>query len=156
VVAIRDHGPRAPEPPVHGLREADPEGLHPAPEGLAIRGLDDGVEVVALDRVVDEPEALPPAHPAEGVLDRAHDGDRAKRCDSGAHPERHEAGEPRCEALAGQVGHAPVRQPGSPGVRPSPTPVTAMEGKLFLQEFSRPSHELNIAVIQKCVNSKAD
>ena len=66
VTAIREHAPRAVKHPVHAARKARGDRLETASEIPRARRLDDHVDVIALDRVVDEPEtpalaSLPPA-----------------------------------------------------------------------------------------------
>jgi hypothetical protein len=78
VVALGEHSAGAPERAVHGEREARAERLHRAPERGAIARLDDQVHVVALDRVVDEPEARPLLRSPKGGFDCPHDAPLAK------------------------------------------------------------------------------
>ena len=56
VISLEEHRPGAPQRPVHRAREPRRKRHHPAPERIAIVGLDDQVRVIVLDRVVDEPE----------------------------------------------------------------------------------------------------
>src|SRR5512143_1721284 len=68
-VAVVKDAPLALERAVDALGDANAEPLHPAREALGPRGLDDEVQVLALDRVVDEAEAIRLAAGAQGVLD---------------------------------------------------------------------------------------
>jgi hypothetical protein len=77
VVAVREHGPRALEDPVHGSREPRTDCLHAAPERISARGLDDQMRVVALERVVRKPELAAFAARSERVLELAHEAHRA-------------------------------------------------------------------------------
>lgn len=54
--AIAQHGPAAAEDAVHRLREARSKRLHSPSERRRPIGLDDRVEVVVLDRELEEPE----------------------------------------------------------------------------------------------------
>jgi hypothetical protein len=57
------------EQAVHAERDADREAAHAVRELGVVVGLDDDVEVIGLDRIVDDAEAV--AARAAGVLDRA-------------------------------------------------------------------------------------
>lgn len=58
---------------VHRARESRPDGFHAAPESVAIASFDDQMRVVGLERVVDEPKALPGATAGERPFDLVHD-----------------------------------------------------------------------------------
>jgi hypothetical protein len=68
VGAIDEHGARAVEGAVHGARETCGDRLHPAGEIPCAGRLDDDVQMIALDRVVDEPEAPALARPVPASL----------------------------------------------------------------------------------------
>ena len=108
------------EHPVHRPREAGGERLHASPERIGSVRLHDGVEVIALDRVMDEAAALPLAA-AEGALDLFHDRDVPQRGDVLAHLERDVAGVASGEGIARLVGDGRV----GPGLASRPRPPSA-------------------------------
>jgi len=56
VIALAQHRPASPERPVHGPRKARRHRLHSAPQGFPSLRLDDRVQVVALERELDQPK----------------------------------------------------------------------------------------------------
>ena len=73
VVAVAQHRSPASESAVHRLREARGQRLHPAPERRGPVGLDDRVEVVVLERELEEPECAARGARAEALDHGPHD-----------------------------------------------------------------------------------
>ena len=69
VVALGQDPPRPLKDPVDRAGEARPDRFHPPAERRPTAGLDHQVDVVALDRVVDDPELAALARGSEGALD---------------------------------------------------------------------------------------
>lgn len=69
--------------PVHAEDAADQDGYagserdHPAAEGRRVLGFDDRVQMVRLDRVVDQTEVSPCAKGAGALLERRNEGARS-------------------------------------------------------------------------------
>ena len=81
VVAVAEHRPAPLQRPVHGAREARGDRLHPSPERLRPVRLHEQMDVIVLDRVVDEPERPPVARLPERALPS-----KASRSGSGPAP----------------------------------------------------------------------
>jgi hypothetical protein len=77
VIAIREHTTTTVRHTIHGPRQTGSHRLHAAPERMPVLCLDDEVRMIALERVVREPEPLPLTPGSEGTLDRADDTDGA-------------------------------------------------------------------------------
>jgi hypothetical protein len=111
VVSLLQHRPRAPQRAVHRASEPRGERLHPAPELPRVVRFHDQVSVIALDRVVDEPEAPALAPRRERDLDRAHDARAAQRRDVAAHLERDVTRPRAIERFAAGVRNVRLRAP---------------------------------------------
>jgi len=85
VVAVREHGAAAGEDAVRRARQARGDRLHSGSEIRRARGLDDCVHVVALDRVMRNPEPAPFAGLAPAPLELAHESRGAEGRDVAAH-----------------------------------------------------------------------
>ena len=79
MVAIREHRAAQPRGAIHGPCEARTERHHAATERLAIDRFHDQVRVVALDRVMHEPETRTRTAGPKGALDFVDDRHRAQR-----------------------------------------------------------------------------
>ena len=73
VVSIGEDASFAPEDAIDSAGEGDEVSLQASKQGGAILGLDDQVQVVGLNRVVDDADASPLDAAAEGVLDGVGD-----------------------------------------------------------------------------------
>jgi hypothetical protein len=119
VVAVAKH--RAPPPGDSLQRPGDPRGQrhHAASERAPVRGFDEGVEVISLERVLEEAEvaALGPA--AEGALESAGQAALAQRGQARAELQRHVAGQVSRDVRPGAVAHPRIRSglPPSAGSR---------------------------------------
>jgi hypothetical protein len=79
VATVGEDLPGAPEHPIHGPREASDHGLEPAGQVPRAGCLDQQVHVVALHRVVDDPEARALAHLAPAPLELGEQPARSQR-----------------------------------------------------------------------------
>ena len=68
VVAVREHAAAPPGDRVELLCHADRQPLHRTGERLDAVGLDDQVEMIALDRIMDDPDAESYAGLSQGAL----------------------------------------------------------------------------------------
>ena len=73
VVAIGEHGPVKAEDTVHGPGKSRTERLHSAREIARARGLDHGVHVIVLDRVVNQPEVPALARSRQAAFQLSHE-----------------------------------------------------------------------------------
>ena len=122
MVAIAQHGPAAPEHPVHRARDPRRDRLHAAAEGLPVRGLDQEVQVIALDRELDDPEVALVAGLAERRLEGAHEAAVSERAQALAQLQRDVAREASAEVAAAPVAHPRVRPRSSAHARdPAPS-----------------------------------
>src|SRR5690606_30968651 len=98
--------------PVEAPRDPYAEPLHALAELAPRRRLGDEVDVIALDRVVDDPEARPATHPGERPGHDAMELPVPERPDEATEPNR-DVGRPvPVDGLAAQVRHeAPPRIP---------------------------------------------
>ena len=101
VVTVGQHAPFSPRQTVHGPCEPSGDGLHAAPQCIAVDSLDDEMSAVALKRIVNEPKARPRTAHRKSLLDRPDDGKRAERRHVGAHAERDVHGQTREAPAAG-------------------------------------------------------
>ena len=85
VVSIGQDRAAAPEDPMHGTRQARSDRLHASAQGSGVVSLDDQVRVIALQRVVDEPEVAPVAGDRERTLDFADELRGSERRDTRPH-----------------------------------------------------------------------
>jgi hypothetical protein len=109
VIAVRQNGALAPEDAVHGASEPRAERLHAAGEIELACGLDDCMKVIALDRVVDEPEAAALARRSEAALQVSHQSPAAQRGHAAAHLQGDVAGEASRERSSRSVRIARIR-----------------------------------------------
>src|SRR5687767_7131244 len=72
VIAIRENRSAATEYAVHGTSEARSECLHAAAERIFIVCFYDQVRMIALNRVVAQPEVIPLEAGGEAALELAH------------------------------------------------------------------------------------
>lgn len=131
MVAIREHGTRTPENPVHGSGEPCSDRLHPAPKRAFVVRFDDQVGVIPLERVVDKPEPLPVTRSGERALDLADDANRAKRGNAVAYPEGHMTGKTIDDRPARPVSDTRIRTGLSSGSRPTAAMPQSIEVELF-------------------------
>ena len=92
VVTIRENWTAAPEDSIHGACDARGDGFHAAREVLLAGRLDECVNVVVLDRVVNQSEAPALARRSEAALELANQPGRAKRGQVALHLQRDVAG----------------------------------------------------------------
>ena len=131
MVAIRKHGARALKHAIHGSGESRPDRLHSAPERTLVACFDDQVSMIALERVMDEPEALPITRRGECALDLTDDAHRAKRGNAVAYPERHMTGESFDDRPSRPVPDTRIRPRSASGSGPSSAVAQAIEVELF-------------------------
>jgi hypothetical protein len=119
VVALGDHA-AAPVPHAVG-RASDPDGqrAHAATQAISAFGLDNEVDVVALNRVLHEPEVGALTAAAEAPLDPVHHGPRAQRRQARGAPHRHVADAPVKRGPA-DMGHRAAGAPASRARREPP------------------------------------
>jgi len=79
------------EDPVHRSRKSRGDRLHSAAERLLSSRFDDQMEMVALDRVVADPEMTPLADLSQAGSKLAQEGLAPQRWNTGAYSERHVA-----------------------------------------------------------------
>jgi hypothetical protein len=77
VVAVGEHRSDVIADAVHRSGEPRADRHHAAPEGVRIACFDEQVRVIALQRIVDEATARPPAPARERTFDLTDDGDSA-------------------------------------------------------------------------------
>jgi hypothetical protein len=107
MIPIGEHATVSARGTVHGAREPRGYGVHAAPEGLAVVCLDEQVRVIALERVVHEPEPRTLASGSERTFDLLHDANDTQRRNVIAHPQGDVCGE-ALERGALQVPHAAI------------------------------------------------
>ena len=78
VITIGKHATRASCDAIDGACQPRADRFHAAPERRAILRFDDQVSMIALQRVVHEPEARPDASVGERALDLADDPHRSE------------------------------------------------------------------------------
>ena len=88
---------------VHGERNSGTDGLHPPPERDVILRFDDQVQVISLDRVVDEPKAQPRATGCKALAQCLHEAARAERGQPFPDPHRDECRRCAVEPFASHV-----------------------------------------------------
>ncbi len=141
MVAIRDHA-AAPaghlvQPPGH----ANAEALHRPTESDLIRGFDDEMNVVGLDREVDDPDAQPLARRAQCPPHRRIDPEAPQVRDAAQHPRRHVDRKARLEPRTAGVPHLggrALRLASGASARPAPG---AGEPELELARAAAPLFE---------------
>lgn len=103
VIAIAQHAPATARDPVHGSREPSTERLHAAREISRARRFDDEVNVIRLERVVNDTESRSVAEFAEGALELADETGGAERGNVAADSQGDVAGMARGERGSGCV-----------------------------------------------------
>jgi hypothetical protein len=78
VIATVEHRPLASEDSIHCPRNARPNALHPASEGRRSLGFDEHVDVIVLDRVVNDAKPAATNALAERTLDLTYELDCAQ------------------------------------------------------------------------------
>src|SRR5207302_11258217 len=73
MIAVGPDPSIAAEEPVERLGDANREPLHAPGEGLLVFGLDEKMQVIALDRVMRDAHAEPQTRLPEGLLEREDD-----------------------------------------------------------------------------------
>src|SRR5512133_711508 len=109
VVAVLEHGAAPAHHRVETLRNADRQSAHSVPERPRPAGLDDRVDVIALDRVLDDPHVAPPPELAERAVDHRERALAPQAPDPGRHPQRHVNRLVRAELLSTAMRHAGTR-----------------------------------------------
>ncbi len=125
VVAVGEDAPLSSPPLVEPLRDSHREPLEPAHEGASVSSLSDQVEVVRLDRVVQEPEPEAFTARREPSFEDATSSvpSEARQPTSDSHRDMH--GKPRrqrCPRPMGNAGSLSRRLPPCPPPRSSPPP----------------------------------
>jgi hypothetical protein len=69
VIAVGEHGPGASENAIHGACDARADGLHAASERALVIRFDDQMDVIPLDRIMDEAERFAFAPLSEGTFE---------------------------------------------------------------------------------------
>jgi hypothetical protein len=85
VIAVREHATAHGEDSVHGPRESCGERFHSAGEIVRAGRLDERVQVVVLDRILNESEAPALARLGEAALELAHQSNGSQRRQSTPH-----------------------------------------------------------------------
>jgi len=133
VVPIGQHRPPSATGPVGGSGQPGADRFHPAGEIARARGFDEEMGVIALERVVHDPEAPPLACSVQAPPPFAREPGLAQRGDAATDPEHHvtgKAGGERCAAAMGIAGPGSAR---ATGARAAATPSgygADAEGKL--------------------------
>jgi hypothetical protein len=123
VAAVGEHAADAPEDAVHRSRETGSYRLEATREILRAGRFDDGVDVIALNRVVGQPEPVTLAHLAPAPLELGHESPRSQSGNVALDLERDVTRMPRRQRHSPTVRVAPLR-PGlaaRAGTRASPT-----------------------------------
>jgi hypothetical protein len=110
VVAVGEHGTRAPKNPVHGSREPRTERLHGATESLSAFGLDDQMRVIPLEGVMDEAKISAFVRARERTLELPHDSHRSQR--------GHIVPNLQCDVGGGEAIEPGARAMSDPRIRP--------------------------------------
>jgi hypothetical protein len=131
VVAIRENRTGSREHPVHRFREPRTDRLHAAPERVPAVGFDDQMDVIALDRVVVQSEAVSSARCGERALDLKDGAHRAERGNTVSHSERHVAGKAIDDRSARPMLDPRFRSGLASGARPTSTMPKSIEFELF-------------------------
>src|SRR5262249_22852611 len=97
VVAVHEHGPAQAEHTVHGASKASAEGFHSGAEIALAPCFDDRMQLVVLDRIVDETKAAALACRSEAALELAYQADRPQRRQPAPHLQSDMAGKARRE-----------------------------------------------------------
>jgi hypothetical protein len=153
VEAIGEDGAAAAEGAPRCARDAGGDGLHAAAEGDAVARFDDQVDVVGLDRVVDEAEAPALAGAREAALDLAHADGAAQRRESRSRLQRDVERRASRECGSRRVGHRRARLPRAPGSRAATAPA-ARGAKIERELSSIRSHDTSFA--SRCDGSGHD
>jgi hypothetical protein len=106
VIAVREDGAAAAEDAVHGSCEARTDRFHARSEIPLTRRLDNRVQVIVLDRILDEAKAPAVARSPEAAFQLSHEFHRAQRRQPPVHLQSDMTREPRRERAA-----EPVRMP---------------------------------------------
>ncbi len=123
VVALREHGAAAVEDTVDSSRKARADRLQTTAERNAISGFDDQVDVVALEREVDDPELPALTRGREGLPDLAYQYAAPQGRKARVQAPGDEAGEATRERFPTAVtnGRPGAGRAAGAGTQPSPT-----------------------------------
>ena len=92
VVAVREHAAAKAEHSIHAAGYTRRDGLHPTCEVVLARRLHEGMNVIVLDRVVNQSEAPAVARRSEAALELSNQSDRPQRRQPAPHLQRDVAG----------------------------------------------------------------
>ena len=107
---------------IDGVGEARAERHHAAAERVLVARLHDQMRVVALQRVVHEPEARPDTASGKRLLERVDDARRPERWETRSQPERDVRRHGVAERLPSGVRQSGMRARLAPGTVPATTP----------------------------------
>ena len=120
--AIREHRTAPREDAIHGSRETGGDRFHPASEIARARRFDERVQMIVLNRVVNEPKSPALACLCEAAFELANEPPRAKRGEAPSNLQRHVTGKTRRERSAHAVRMARARAALAASARASSTP----------------------------------
>ena len=132
VVSIRQDRAAAPEDPMHRTRQARTDRLHASAQGSRVVSLDDQVRVIALERVVHQPEVAPVAALRERTLELADELCGPERGDTRSHLQGDMTRETRSDFRSPtSVPNARSRSRLAPGTPPSAAPARRLAKREF-------------------------
>ena len=131
MISIGEHRTGSFEDSVHRSGEPCSDCLHATPESVSAFGLDDQMSVIALQRVVHEPERASLTRPRERSLHFAHELHCSQRRDVLSNLQRYVGREIASEALARAVADPRVRPWRPSGARSSTAVSDPVELELF-------------------------
>jgi hypothetical protein len=139
VISVGEYRPTSAGARVEPLGEPDCQALHPARKRGLSFGLDDEVQVIALDGVVDDAHAVQLAGNAKDFFDDLGAAPGPQVSDSGNHPERHVDGVPDAERRPREVRNTRPHQP-RPGMLSRAARAFAPTAPLWQIECKLPTH----------------
>jgi len=122
VIAAVEHRSAAIEDPIHGPSEASGQALHSIRQGCDALRFDEQVDVIVLERVVDDAKICSFRDRAERVLHLANQARRSQRGHVPANANRHQAGEALRKLRTAAMPYSRSRRSLSPGTLPRSTP----------------------------------
>ena len=122
VIAAVEHRSPPLEDPIHGPREARGQALHPIRQGRDALRFDEQVDVIVLERVVDDAEVCALRDRAERALHFANQAHRSQRRHVAANANRHQAGMALRKLRPPAMPHPRSRRSLSPGTFSRTTP----------------------------------
>ena len=142
VKAIGEHGPAPLEHSVHGSREARSDRFHSRSEMALARRFDNGVEMVVLNRIVNQSEALAVARLSEAALQLTNQPHRSQRRQPAAHLQGDMARKSRRQRFPRSMRVSRIRAALAARARASSAPAIYLP-QIEIELTSLPRHDLH-------------